>query len=143
MLFGGRLIALQKTSGGIRPVAIGYNWHRLAAKCVNKHAIQLLDGSLAPVQLGVRIPGGCEAAVHATFIADMPDDYFVVKIDFANAFNCVRRDAVFSAVTNTLPGIYRFCLLVYQPTSVLKFGQQSIRKKVSSKAIRWVCCYFT
>jgi len=61
-LFGGRLIALQKKSGGIRPIAIGYTWRRLAAKCANKHALTKLAGSLAPAQLGVGTPGGCEAS---------------------------------------------------------------------------------
>jgi hypothetical protein len=61
VLFGGRLIALQKKSGGIRPIAIGYTWRRLAAKCANKHALTQLAGSLAPAQLGVGTPGGCEA----------------------------------------------------------------------------------
>jgi len=53
VLFGGRPIALQKKSGGIRPIAIGYTWRRLAAKCANKHALTKLAGSLAPAQLGV------------------------------------------------------------------------------------------
>ena len=35
IIFGGRLIALNKKGGGIRPIAIGYYWRRLAAKCVN------------------------------------------------------------------------------------------------------------
>ena len=52
-LFGGRLIALQKKSGGIRPIAIGYTWRRLAAKCANKFAITSLGDSLLPRQLGV------------------------------------------------------------------------------------------
>jgi len=35
VLFGGRLFALQKKSGGVRPIAIGYTWRRLAVKCAN------------------------------------------------------------------------------------------------------------
>jgi hypothetical protein len=33
VLFGGKLLALKKKSGGIRPIAISYTWRRLAAKC--------------------------------------------------------------------------------------------------------------
>ena len=33
IIFGGRLIALQKNDGGIRLVAVGYTLRRLAAKC--------------------------------------------------------------------------------------------------------------
>jgi len=77
IFFGGRLIALQKKSGSISPIAIGYTWRRLAAKCVNKYAIAVLGDSLTPVQLGVGISSGCEAAVHATrrILANMPDDH--------------------------------------------------------------------
>src|SRR6218665_3497540 len=38
-LFGGNLIALNKETGGLRPIAIGYVWRRLAAKCAIKHAV--------------------------------------------------------------------------------------------------------
>ena len=34
IVYGGRLIALQK-NGGIRPIAVGYTLRRLAAKCAN------------------------------------------------------------------------------------------------------------
>ena len=107
IFFGGRLIALRKKSGGIRPIAIGYTWRRLAAKCVNKYAITVLGDSFTPVQLGVGISGGCEAAVHATrrFIAHMPDSHVLVKLDFSNAFNCVRRYATLSSNASTIPDI--------------------------------------
>ena len=85
VLFGGKLIALQKKDGGVRPVAVGFTWRRLAAKCANKFALSQLGDSLLPRQLGVGVSGGCEAAVHATrrFMAVMPDDWALVKIDFA------------------------------------------------------------
>jgi hypothetical protein len=33
IIYGGRLIALLKKDGGIRPIAVGYVGRRLAAKC--------------------------------------------------------------------------------------------------------------
>ena len=66
VLCSGRLIALQKKLGGMRPEAVEYIWHRLAAKCVNIYALSLLDGSLAPVQLGLGISECCEAIADAT-----------------------------------------------------------------------------
>ena len=59
ILFGGNLIALNKESEGLRPIAIGYVWRRLTAKCANKHTITKLSAYFAPLQLGIRIPGGC------------------------------------------------------------------------------------
>ena len=102
VFFGGSLIALEKC-GGIRPIAIGYTLRRLAAKCVNTHALHTIGAKLLPEQLGLGTPGGCEAAVHATrrFLANMPPDYLLVKLDFSNAFNNIHRDAMLSAAANT------------------------------------------
>jgi hypothetical protein len=38
-MFGDQLMALEKQSGGVRPIAIGYTWRRIAANCANKYAI--------------------------------------------------------------------------------------------------------
>ena len=73
VLFGGRLIALNKKSGGIRPIAVGFTLRRLIAKCASRFAAQKLEGYFPPRQLGFGSPGGCEAAVHAVrrFIASI------------------------------------------------------------------------
>jgi hypothetical protein len=131
IFFGGRLIALQKKFGGIRPIAIGYSLRRLAAKCVNKYALGILKDSFSPSQLGVGVSGGCEAAIHATrrFLENMPDHFVAVKIDFSNAFNCIRRDSLLAAVAESVPTIYRFCHLAYHHNSILQYGQQTIESK--------------
>lgn len=128
VLFGGRLIALQKKSGGVRPIAIGYTWRRLAAKCANACALSVLNKSLAPIQVGVSTPGGSEAAVHATrrFAASMADDQVLVKLDFSNAFNSLRRDVMLQTIADELPGLYRFCTLCYGDRTALRFGDNII-----------------
>lgn len=128
ILFGGSLIALEKKTGGIRPIAIGYTFRRIAAKCANNFAISSLGDKLLPLQLGLGTPGGCEAAVHATrrFLLNMPDDYVIAKLDFSNAFNCVHRDTMLLSVTKFVPEIYRFCHLSYNNTSFLKFYSHTI-----------------
>ena len=35
LLFGGKLVSLNKKDGGIRPIAVGYYWRRSVAKCAN------------------------------------------------------------------------------------------------------------
>jgi hypothetical protein len=89
VIYGANLLALSKKDGGIRPIAVGYTWRRLAAKCANSYAVTRLSQLLAPIQLGVGIPGGAEAAVHATrrWVTTMPEDRILVKLDFTNAFN--------------------------------------------------------
>ena len=66
ILYGGRLLALKKKDGGIRPIAVGYTWRRLAAKCANAYVVGRMSQALEPLQLGVGVPGGAEAAIHAT-----------------------------------------------------------------------------
>ena len=128
ILFGGRLFALQKKAGGVRPIAIGYTWRRLAAKCANIYALAALGDRMLPVQVGVGTPGGCEAAVHATrrFLTNMSDSAMLVKLDFTNAFNSIRRDVMLNTVASELPGIYRFCMLSYGRPTALQFGPHTV-----------------
>lgn len=128
VLFGGNLIALEKKSGGIRPIAVGYTLRRIAAKCANSYATSQLTDYFNPIQMGVGVPGGCEAAVHATrrYIDAMPHGHVVAKIDFSNAFNSLRRDLLLRSVASTVPGIYRFCHLAYSQPSVLRFDTRTI-----------------
>jgi len=128
VLFGGNLIALDKKCGGIRPIAIGYVWRRLAAKCANFFAATKLASYFSPLQLGVSVPGGCEAAVHSVrrFTDSLPSNKAIIKLDFANAFNSLHRDAMLSAVREKIPEIYQFCFLSYGSASSLKFGDYVI-----------------
>jgi hypothetical protein len=132
IFFGGRLIALSKKSGGIRPIAIGCTWRRLAAKCACSFASEKLKSIFAPRQVGVAVKGGCEAAVHATrrFIAQMPPNHVVAKLDFSNAFNCLDRDHMLQQVADTVPEIYKFCHLSYDQVSTLQFGDFNISSEV-------------
>ena len=122
------MFALQKKSGGVRPIAIGYTWRRLAAKCAYNYAISQLGDSLLPVQFGVATPGGCEDAVHAIrrCMATMTDDSVLVKLDFSNAFNCLRRDCMLKTVADQLPGLYRFCWISYGNATALRFGGSTV-----------------
>ena len=69
----------------------------------------LIRDKLLPTQVGVGTPGGCEAVVHAArrFMVKMSVDEVIVKLDFSNAFNCLRRDIMPKTVAEELPYIYR------------------------------------
>ena len=81
---GATLIALQKKSGGIRPITIGCTLRRLAAKCASLHALKSIPQLLAPTQLGFGVPRGIEAAVHAArvYLGNLPQHHGLLKIDF-------------------------------------------------------------
>lgn len=124
ILFGGRLISLDKKCGGVRPIVVGSTFRRLAAKCASYYAASKLAPILGPRQLGVGISGGCEAAIHSArrFLLSSQTDNVLVKLDFSNAFNCIRRDAMLQAVFDQIPELYRYCHLAYSSSSFLKFG---------------------
>ena len=52
--------------------------------------------------------GGAEAAAHAArkFLQNLSDGDAMVKLDFRNAFNSIRRDRMLEAVRDLAPTIY-------------------------------------
>ena len=51
IFFGGRLTALDKKCGGIRPIVIGMTLRRLASKCANAVGVASLAAYFRPRQL--------------------------------------------------------------------------------------------
>ena len=98
--FGAALVALKKKSGGVRPIAVGCTLRRLVAKIAAKIVIGAVAELLSPRQLCYGVRGGVEAAVHATrkYLQNLPSGHAMLKLDFRNAFNSVRRDKVLEAV---------------------------------------------
>ena len=135
IFFGGRLIAISKKGGGIRPIVIGNTLRRLASKCASSFASEKLKAYFAPKQMGVAVSGGCEAAVHATrrYLAELPQDHVVVKLDFTNAFNCLDRSHMLQRVAEEVPEIYKFCHLAYDRPSTLQFGDYTILSQVGAQ----------
>lgn len=128
IFFGGRLLALNKKSGGIRPIAIGFSLRRLASKCANSFGINRLRAYFRPNQLGVGTSGGCEAAIHSArrFLQALPTDHVLVKLDFTNAFNSLHRHDMLLSVNSRIPEIYAYCHSAYGQPSVLFHGPYTV-----------------
>jgi hypothetical protein len=128
VIFGGRLIALEKKEGGVRPICIGYTWRRLTAKCANRAVIAERSEELRPFQVGVGVSGGAEAIVHAArrLVTHLPDNHVIVKLDFTNAFNTVRRDLILDTVAEKIPQLYRFVHATYSCEAKLAYGSHTI-----------------
>ena len=125
IFFGGRLIALNKKSGGLRPIVVGFTLRRLVSKCANAYTAAQLASYFKPIQLGVGISGGCEAAVHSArrFLETLPADNVVVKLDFSNAFNSLHRSDMLQSVADRAPHLLSYCHSAYSNPSVLYYGQ--------------------
>ena len=119
---------MEKKDGGIRPIAVGYIWRRLTAKCANRHASESMTTILSPKQLGVGAKGGAEAAVHATrrYLQQMSAGNILAKLDLKNAFNSLSRNAMLDAVAEYAPDIYHLCYSAYSSPSILSFGNHIV-----------------
>jgi hypothetical protein len=123
-LLDSRLIALSKprTDGrppGVRPIAVGEVWLRLASLCALAK-VSHVGASLAPLQLGVGVRGGCQALGHAMRAGAMAeDDIVTLQVDLANAFNTFSRAEMLEEVSVRCPELSRFAWYLYGSPSQL------------------------
>jgi hypothetical protein len=103
----GTLVPLQKPGGrGIRPLVIGTVLHRIAARALcNVFAARMAEAT-APTQFGShRSAGGEKMHKIALALTTARLDLCVLSIDLANAFQCVRRNALTTEVRRRLPAL--------------------------------------
>lgn len=121
ILYGANLCALLKKDGGIRPIAVGTTYRRLAAKVCCRIKSSELRSKFQPTQLGFGSRGGCEAAVHSlrSFVSCHTND-ILLKVDVKNAFNSVDRGALLTQIKDKLPDVYPFLWQCYgSPTKLI------------------------
>ena len=70
----------------------------------------MTESSFTLLQLRVAASRGLEAGVHAAreFVNNLIPRQKLVKINFTNAFNTIRRDSLLECVLLTAPGIFPF-----------------------------------
>jgi len=73
------------------------------------------------------VSGGAEAAVHVTrrLAQNLPSNHVIVKLDFSNAFNCIRRDVVAAK----MPQIYCLVHSAYSCEPILVYGERQLRSR--------------
>ena len=130
---GASLMALRKPNGSLRPVAVGESLRRLCSKV----AVELMGSSvnciLEPIQVGVQTKARCEAVIHTTrqwtkSFCDDPDRVLVL-LDLSNAFNCLSRGAVLSAVRRHFPWMAPWADTCYRHGSNLLVGGSCIQSR--------------
>ena len=127
LFFGANLTALTNKDG-VRPIAVGCTLRRLAAKTAGRRIMDAMGELLAPRQLGYGTKLGCEAAVHATrlFLSNLQPGQAILKLDFQNAFNCIRRDKMLQAVSSLAPELAPFVHAAYSEPSTLFWGETTL-----------------
>lgn len=133
IIYGATVCALNKNSGGIRPIAIGCTLRRLVSKLACRSVRESISSYLNPIQLGFGTKGGCESAIHVTrtFINhNNSSKKVILKLDFFNAFNTIERDILLAEVKEKCPKLYSFLWQCYSSPSMLFFGEKLIPSEV-------------
>ena len=121
LFIGAHLTALTKKSGGTHHIAGGCTLRRLAAKYACFHALESILALLSPHQLGFGVPGRADAAIHAAriYLSQIPNNKALLKVDFRNVFNSIRRDKMLEAVEAYIPQLLPFVHSAYSAPSIL------------------------
>ena len=78
---------------------------------------------LSPVQLGYGTPLGAEATAHLArlYLATLHLEHVILKLDFKNAFNSIRRDKMLDTAKLHTPELFPFIYSCYSTSSSLYF----------------------
>ena len=129
-LAGARLHALPKKSGGVRPIAVGETLRRLVSKVLCQSVRTDAAQFFWPLQVGVGVSMGGEAAIHTVrqWIErnSQSSGKVLLKVDFRNAFNSVTRHAFLAETRDSFPGLACWVDWCYGAASVLRFGKHII-----------------
>jgi len=124
---GAPLTAIRKPTSGVRPIAVGETFRRLASRlCCSAVRKRMPQVFLPSGQLGVGISGGLEAAIHGvrSYLCsnERNTDLCLLKVDMANAFNECSRPVFLEQVRTLFPDIYRWVAWCYTVPGELRFG---------------------
>lgn len=121
LLCAARLTPLLKPDGGIRPVAVGELFYRLAMKSI--FAANFKHDLLLPNQFGVGSKGGVEPIIQAVSRAAAGDPLFpyshLFSLDLVNAFNDLRRHLMAAAIAKRSPQLTRLAAWAHNTPSPL------------------------
>ena len=114
-LYAGRLIPLDKGSGGVRPIGIGEVLRRIISKSVTSTLKEDIIGAAGLLQTCSGLEGGIEAAIHAMSRAfSLSETEALLLVDADNAFNSINRKVALHNVERICPSFYRFLFNSYQ-----------------------------
>ena len=143
-LAGATLHALPKGDADVRPIAVGETLRRLVAKCLCHTVKDLARDYLHPLQVGVSVPMGAEAAIHTARQwcqrSAGKSDMVFLSLDFENAFNSIDRLGMLREIRLRFPGLapwaeWTYCMVARRASS--STVKPSLPKPVFSKAILW------
>ncbi|KAL0227137.1 hypothetical protein P9112_014461 [Eukaryota sp. TZLM1-RC] len=134
-----RLIALVKPGNGIkpdgiRPIAVGESLSRLLASIVFDRVKDKASTFLNPHQFGIKtIDGASVAAIASDTFFNAEENNFIFNLDFKNAFNSVKREAIFEVIKSDFPELSSFFYHFYGKESDLIFNSFGLKSSSGVK----------
>ena len=128
-LCGATLLACQKKNGGVRPIAVREVLRRLTSKSLSTVTRHTAFSSLAPLQLGVCVRGGCEVIIHSAsqlMLSTPPVQRWFLLLDFQNTFNSINRESMFEEIRRRIPSLSAWMEACYSSQPLLHLGLDSI-----------------
>ena len=111
-LMSAPVIPLAKSGGGVRPIAVGEVWRRLASKVALGAISASAKNFLLPFQWGVGVSGAAEAITHSLnhLVSKhaLDEELGDLKVDLSNAFNVVSREAFLGGVRRQFPLLFEW-----------------------------------
>ena len=129
IFYGAKLFGLAKPNNDVRPIAIGCTLRRLGCKLAMSRSHSICASIIRPHQVGVGVKRGAESSVHALrrLVCDVEcEDWVILKVDMANAFNQVRRDKVLEKVKDVAPQLFPMAWQAYGKPTKLLFGEHCL-----------------
>ncbi len=109
-----RLIPLEKSPSGVRPIGIGEVLRRIIGKAVMSEIKPELAEAAGCLQLCAGQNSGCEAAAHAMQdIYEEEETDGVLLIDASNAFNTLNREAMLHNIRHLCPELSIYVRNIY------------------------------
>ena len=130
--FGAKLIGLRKKDGGIRPIAVGNTLRRICSKCVSSFATDQRRIDFHGTQFGCGTSRGAEITAHVfrnLIENEQNPENIILKMDFKNAFNSLKRDKILDTVFRKRRQIYNYTHSAYSESSHLFFGEKVIQSQ--------------
>ena len=126
---GGVSIALEKSATAVRPLACGDPLRRLVAKCFCVAGKEEISAAFKGKNFGVGCPGGVEVVAHS--LRDVLQKHSrsklgLLKIDFRNAFNEIKRDHFVKAVDSMFPAMSNWTQWCYGEATMLLYDHEHI-----------------
>ena len=120
-----RLVGVPKPSGGLRPIAVGDTFRRLAAKSLLKTMDDVLKEQLSPEQVGVAVPNAAETVARQVrfWLQQASDRHVALQVDMKNAFGSLFRNVMLDEIKMRCPLLYPYAAACYRnPNPLLGDG---------------------